>query len=68
MGRSSKQEGEEAPAPDPFQSRMEDQCRHVARYRMEVMRTQGRALSEDEAALEWIERYAEAFDRTNSTL
>tara|TARA_R110001599_G_scaffold353459_1_gene592346 strand:- start:37971 stop:38114 length:144 start_codon:yes stop_codon:yes gene_type:complete len=42
---------------------METQCSRIRRYRSELIRTQGRQLSYDEAALEWIERYAESFAR-----
>ena len=48
---------------DPFLGRMESQCSQIRRYRREVIRKEGRHLSHDEAALEWIERYAESFAR-----
>ena len=48
---------------DPFQGRMEDQCCQIRRYRRDISRIEGRQLSQDEAALEWIERYAESFAR-----
>jgi hypothetical protein len=41
---------------------MEAQCHQIERYRLDVLRNEGRELSRDEAALEWIERYAEGFD------
>jgi hypothetical protein len=44
---------------------MEAQCDRIRRYRAEVIRQEGRKLSYDEAALEWIERYAEVFARDN---
>jgi hypothetical protein len=43
---------------------MEDQCGLIERYRLEVKRKEGRCLSTDEAAREWIERFAEAFSGT----
>jgi hypothetical protein len=46
---------------DPFMGRMEAQCCQIRRYRRDVIRNEGRQLSQDEAALEWIERYAESF-------
>ena len=49
--------------PDTFGDRMEVQCSHIRQYRLEVIRNEGRQLSYDEAALEWIERYAEVFAR-----
>ena len=48
---------------DAFRLRMEDQCSLIDRYRAMVLRQQHRHLSRDEAALEWIERYAESFSR-----
>jgi len=46
-----------------FQQRMETQCSQIRRYRRDIIRKEGRVLSDDEAALEWIERYAEGFAR-----
>ena len=46
-----------------FQTRMGVQCQEIERYRLEVMRNEGRPLSQDEAARQWIERYAENFDQ-----
>jgi hypothetical protein len=40
---------------------MEAQCCQIRRYQREVIRKEGRELSPDEAALEWIERYADSF-------
>jgi hypothetical protein len=40
---------------------MEAQCCQILRYRRDVIRREGRELSPDEAALEWIERFAETF-------
>lgn len=45
-----------------FRLRMESQCYQIKRYRLKVMRESGRLLSVDEAALEWIERFAATFD------
>ena len=45
-----------------FRLRMEKQCRQIKQYRLAVLRENGRLLSPDEAALEWIERYAATFD------
>ena len=53
---------------DPFQQRMQAQCDRIRRYRDQVLREQGRALSYDEAAMEWIERYAEVFARNHDRL
>jgi hypothetical protein len=48
---------------DPFLGRMEAQCDRIRQYRDDVLRKEGRTLSYDAAALEWIERYAEVFAR-----
>lgn len=42
---------------------MESQCFQIDRYRWRISSTEGRTLSEDEAAREWIERYAADFAR-----
>lgn len=46
---------------DLFRVRMVEQICHIEQYRRMVRASQGRSLSSHEAALEWIERYAEAF-------
>jgi hypothetical protein len=51
---------------DAFRLRMENQCLQIKEYRRAMLRECGRLLSPDEAALEWIERYAATFD--NDTL
>jgi len=40
---------------------MEVQCGRIERYRQELVKKEGRPVSQDEAAQQWIERYAEAF-------
>jgi hypothetical protein len=47
---------------DMFRMRMESQCQQIKRYRLQVFRDSGRLLSVDDAALEWIARYAASFD------
>jgi hypothetical protein len=47
---------------DAFRNRMEQQCHEIKLYRQSILRDFGRLLSPDEAALEWIERYAATFD------
>ena len=49
-------------AQDAFRLRMLNQIRQIGRYREDVLRETGRLLTPDEAALEWIERYAATFD------
>ena len=58
--QSFTDEGEDQ-STDSFSERMEAQCCQIRRYRREVIRKEGRQLSPDEAALEWIERYADTF-------
>jgi hypothetical protein len=55
-------QGAETATQDDFLARMEAQCHQIERYRLDVLRNEGRELSRDEAALEWIERFAEGFD------
>ena len=43
--------------------RMVEQVCHIEHYRQEVLRRDGRALSSEEAALEWIQKYAARFPR-----
>lgn len=40
---------------------MEAQCRRIRAYHRQVIHSEGRQLSCDEAALEWVERFAEGF-------
>jgi len=47
---------------------MQAQCDRIRRYRDQVLHEQGRALTYDEAAMEWIERYAEVFARNHDKL
>ena len=54
-----------ASGPDAFRNRMEQQCHQIKQYRQSMLRESGRLLSPDEAALEWIERYAATFDCGN---
>jgi hypothetical protein len=45
---------------------MENQCHQIKKYRQTMLRERGRLLSPDEAALEWIERYAATYDSVES--
>ncbi len=47
---------------DAFRNRMKQQCHQIRQYRQSVLRESGLLLSPNEAALEWIERYAATFD------
>jgi hypothetical protein len=49
-----------------FLARMESQCFQIDRYRWQVRSNEGRILSEDEAAREWIQRYAADFARDHT--
>ncbi|NQX89534.1 MAG: hypothetical protein HRT77_12815 [Halioglobus sp.] len=48
---------------EAFRLRMLNQCCHIRDYRQAVLKNTGRLLTPDEAAMEWIERYAATFDR-----
>ncbi len=52
---------------DRFLGRMEAQCDRIRGYRDQVLREEGRLLSYDEAAMEWIERYAEVFAKDHGS-
>ena len=63
MASMTRHDRESAMTQDAFRARMEAQCYQIERYRHAQIRGEGRVLSQDEAALEWIELYAEAFAR-----
>jgi hypothetical protein len=46
---------------DAFAARMVEQVCHIEHYRNEVLRTEGRVLDSEEAAREWIDRFAPEF-------
>lgn len=48
-------------AEDAFHARMVEQVCHIERYKREVHAREGRSLGTDEAALEWIAKYAADF-------
>ena len=48
-------------ADDAFRARMVEQVCHIEDYRRRVLRTAGRFLTAEEAAFEWIGRYASRF-------
>ncbi len=48
---------------DAFKTRMVEQVCHIEHYKREVLAKDGRQLSSEEAAREWIERYASTFPR-----
>lgn len=50
-------------AEDAFAARMVEQICHIEHYRQEVRRRDGRRLDAEEAALEWIGRYAADFTK-----
>jgi len=47
-----------------FSVRMVEQICHIEHYRAETLSTEGRALSSDEAAQEWVEKYAATFPQS----
>lgn len=46
---------------DIFRARMVEQICHIEHYKKTVLANEGRTLSNQEAALEWISKYAEGF-------
>lgn len=48
-------------AEDAFRARMVEQVCHIEDYRQAIYRLEGRPLSSQEAAAEWIAQYAEEF-------
>ena len=50
-------------AQEAFRMRMQQQCQRIGLYRQAVLKETGRLLTPDEAALEWIARYAASFDK-----
>jgi hypothetical protein len=46
---------------DAFRARMVEQVCQIERYRTRVREEEGRELSSDDAALEWIQKYAASF-------
>ena len=53
-------------ADDVFRARMVEQLCHIEHYKQMVLRTQGRRLSGQQAALEWISKFAEQFPQTET--
>lgn len=47
-----------------YQARMVEQLCHIEHYRKTVARLEGRKLTPQEAAMEWIEKYASDFPRS----
>jgi hypothetical protein len=54
-------------AADVFAARMVEQICQIEHYRQEVLRSEGRVLDGEEAALEWIARYAAQFPSLGSS-
>lgn len=48
-------------AEEGFRSRMVEQVCHIEHYRQEVLHREGRQLTAQQAALEWIGKYADTF-------
>jgi len=46
---------------DAFMARMVEQVCHIENYKKEIYQTEGRILSPEEAAAEWINKYAAGF-------
>ncbi|HSC76026.1 MAG TPA: PilZ domain-containing protein [Pseudomonadales bacterium] len=50
---------------EAFESRMAEQMCHIESYRRRVSMLEGRELSPDEAAYEWVSEYAQRYPRHN---
>lgn len=55
-------------AEDAFRARMVEQLCHIEDYRRSVQRTEGRELDIEEAAQEWIAKYAAQFPQIGGSL
>ncbi|MEO8384541.1 MAG: PilZ domain-containing protein [Betaproteobacteria bacterium] len=53
---------------DAFRTRMVEQICHIETYRKNVSLTEGRKLSAEEAATEWIDKFAAKFPDTSSNV
>jgi hypothetical protein len=53
-------------ADDEFRARMVEQVCHIETYRQQVRESERRDISAEEAALEWIVKFAERFTQTDS--
>ncbi|WP_371824019.1 PilZ domain-containing protein [Hahella sp. HN01] len=51
---------------DAFAARMVEQVCHIEHYKREVLATEGRRMSGEEAAIEWIEKHAPDFPEFDS--
>jgi hypothetical protein len=52
---------------DAYTARMVEQVCHIENYKQEILRTEGRSLSQEEAAKEWIHKYASRFPGSAET-
>ena len=52
---------------DAFLVRMVEQACHIENYKKDIYRTEGRILSSEEAAMEWINKYASLFPGSDGT-
>lgn len=50
---------------DAFRARMVEQICHIEQYKKAVLKAEGRHLNSEEAALEWINKFAMRFPRPN---
>jgi hypothetical protein len=52
---------------DVFRMRMVEQACHIEQYKEEIYKKEGRLLTGTQAALEWIEKFAEKFPKKMTT-
>lgn len=50
---------------DTFRARMVEQICHIEQYKQEIFEKDGRRLTGEQAAIEWIEKYAQEFPDTD---
>ena len=51
---------------EAYRTRMVEQICHIEHYKREVLEKEGRELSGEQAAMEWISRFAETFPELNT--
>jgi hypothetical protein len=51
---------------DAFKTRMVEQICYIQQYKSDVLLREGRALSDQEAAIEWVEQFADKFPSENT--
>jgi len=66
IGKSSELGVEFLNSDDAYKARMVEQVCHIEDYRQRILSTQGRKLTPEEAALEWISEFSSSFPNPGS--